>query len=202
MLSHLGHVAAMEEFAFAKNPAKKRGLVGSHLEVVPAPFSRFFIANTLHHRLLIGSLAIARQLCDEVDRGGASESVERAGRSSFPTPSPAWRERAGVRVSPVPTLQALRWFALRQAAHSLYRSTPSKQASGVHRINPIIDGFTASAALNSVFAARTPTTRSRREPARYALRSGLVIFSHGYQLIGTNNSSKSPFLSAREALGP
>ena len=32
--------------------------------MVPAPFSRFFIANTLHHRLRAGSLAIARQLYD------------------------------------------------------------------------------------------------------------------------------------------
>ena len=55
-LSYFGHVAAMEEFAFVKNLAKTRGLVGNHLEVVPAPFSRFFIANTLHHRLLAGSL--------------------------------------------------------------------------------------------------------------------------------------------------
>ena len=32
-----------------------------------------------------------------------------------------------------PPHQALLWFALRLCAHSLYRSTPSKQASGVHR---------------------------------------------------------------------
>ena len=32
--------------------------------------------------------------------GDALESAERAGRSTFPTPSPALRERAGVRVSP------------------------------------------------------------------------------------------------------
>ena len=32
-----------------------------------------------------------------------------------------------------PTHQALRWFAFWQCVHSLYRSTPSKQASGVHR---------------------------------------------------------------------
>ncbi len=54
----------MEEFYFVKNFMKARDCLGSDLEVVPAPFSRFFIANTLHHRLLIGSLAIARQLCD------------------------------------------------------------------------------------------------------------------------------------------
>ena len=116
-----------------KNLTKTRGHLGSHLEVIPAPFSRFFIANTLHHRLLIGSLAIARQLgdwfacmtrqlgdrfacmtrqpcdwfacitrqpCDWGELGSALESVERIGRSTFPAPSPAWRERAGVRASP------------------------------------------------------------------------------------------------------
>jgi hypothetical protein len=34
-----------------KNLAKTRDWVGSNLQLVTAPFSRFFIANTLHHRL-------------------------------------------------------------------------------------------------------------------------------------------------------
>ena len=46
----------MEEFYFVKNFTKSRDCLGSDLEVVPAPFSRFFIANTLHHRLLAWSL--------------------------------------------------------------------------------------------------------------------------------------------------
>ena len=97
-----------------KNPAKTRGLVGSDLEVVPAPFSRFFIANTLHHRLLAWSLLsrtrcvmgsnlvafVSHGLCDGLKLGSALESVERAGQRTFLTPSPALRERAGVRVSP------------------------------------------------------------------------------------------------------
>ena len=113
-LSWLGHVAAMEEFTFAKNLTKTRDCLSSNFEVVPTPFSRFFIANTLHHRLLAclllyrtgyvtGSNLVAfvsHWLCDGVELGSALESVERAGRSTFPTPSPAWRERAGVRVSP------------------------------------------------------------------------------------------------------
>jgi hypothetical protein len=39
-----------------KNLAKTRDWLSSHLELIPAPFSKFFIANTLHHRLLAWSL--------------------------------------------------------------------------------------------------------------------------------------------------
>ena len=55
-LSYLGHIAVMEEFTFAKNFTKTRNHLRSDLEVIPAPFFIFFIANTLHHRLLAGSL--------------------------------------------------------------------------------------------------------------------------------------------------
>ena len=192
-----------------KNLAKTRDCLSSHLQLVPAPFSRFFIANTLHHRLLIWSLAIARRLCDWfacmtrqpcdwLDPGSAQESGSALAGAHFRLPtdepaskskvhglhsgvrratgvSPALRERAGVRVSPDhPPHQALLQCALRQAAYSLYRSTPSMQTSGVHRISPIIDNFdrfTTSVALNGVLAARTTTTRSPREPFRYVLRS-------------------------------
>ena len=166
--------------------------------MIPAPFSRFFhpkhapsplagvvvfVSRQLCDgfacitRQLCGWFAcITRQLCGWFDHGSAPESAERAGRSTFPTPSPALRERAGVRASPNhPTHQALLWSALWQCANSLYRSTSSMQASGVHGIRPIIgnfDRFTASAALNSVFAASTTTTSSQQEPARYVLRSG------------------------------
>ena len=52
---------------------------------------------------MLGSNLVAfasHWLCDGLELGDALESVERAGRSTFPTPSPAWRERAGVRASP------------------------------------------------------------------------------------------------------
>ena len=68
-------------------------------------------------------------LCDGLELGDALESVERAGRSTFPTPSPALRERAGVRVSPC-TQPIRRYGALRSGnaftlfSVALYLSRP------------------------------------------------------------------------------
>ena len=42
-----------------KNLAKTRDWLSGNLELVAAPFSRFFIANTLHHRLLAGVLFVS-----------------------------------------------------------------------------------------------------------------------------------------------
>ena len=88
----------------------------------------------------------------------------------------------GEGISQHPSHQALLWFALWQCAHSLYRSTLSMQISGVHGISSIIDNFdrfTVSVALHWVLAARTATTRSPCEPARYVLRSCQGIFLAG-----------------------
>ena len=55
----------MEKFAsaknLAKNLAKTRDWLSSVLQVVTAPFSRFFTANTLHHRLLAELLSGSRE---------------------------------------------------------------------------------------------------------------------------------------------
>jgi hypothetical protein len=54
-----GLFAATEEFAL-QNLAKTRDWLSSNLQFVTAPFARFFIANTLHHRLLARVLFVAR----------------------------------------------------------------------------------------------------------------------------------------------
>ena len=104
----------------------------------------------------------------ELSGGGPRAFLQIFHRKHAPSPLAGWGEG----VAQHPTHQALLWCALRQLAHSLYRSTPSMQASGVHRISPTIGQFSASAAQSGVIAARTTTTRSPRETKRYILRSG------------------------------
>jgi hypothetical protein len=46
-----------------KNLTKTRDWFGRTLKVVAAPFSRFFITNTLHHRLLAYVLCLLQKWC-------------------------------------------------------------------------------------------------------------------------------------------
>ena len=86
----------------AKILRKHAGTLGSDLEVVPAPFSRFFIANTLHHRLRAGSLLpparcvmgsnlvafASHWLCDGLELGSALESGSALAGAHFRLPLP------------------------------------------------------------------------------------------------------------------
>jgi hypothetical protein len=66
----------MEEFALQKCCENTR-TQHSHLGLVAAPFCRFFIANTLHHRLLVVVLFISRGLGVQLSRGGITAGFSR-----------------------------------------------------------------------------------------------------------------------------
>ena len=139
----------------------------------------------LHHDHTASPLAgwvafVPRQWCDRVEFGGASLSVRHAGRVA----GAALAIRSGL-------CRMLRGFALQQPGHSIYRSTSSKQGSGVHRGRPKIEVFYRTEPLCTENLPHRPSTAHLRQNRHSLFHSNAPMLIRGYCPIKSENSAQT-----------
>ena len=168
----------------------------------------------LHHRLLAGSLfassplarwvafcfitacSLGRFCLAPAARRGSNWVVRLSLAARWPehisdSLSRIAGEGWGEGVAQHSTHQALLWCALRQADHSLYRSTLSKQDSGLHRDRPKIGVLYRTEPLCAENLPRGPSTVHLRHNRHSIFHSVSPMFLAGYCPIRSKKSAQT-----------
>ena len=99
-----------------------------------------------------------------------------------------------------PTHQALRWCALRQCVYSLYRSTPSKQDSGVHGYRLKMGVLCRTQPLCTENLPHRPSSDPLRQNRHSLFHSVSRTFLAGYCPIRSKNSAQTGAFAVRSRL--